>query len=192
MSGCGRGRVEDGRVACCYGQARSHPAHQIRTPPISGIRLPTGFTASNDGMLGGQALEAQNRRVLRNDIECELGDCPRTLHLAIFAREETAQPVQRRLGSTLRYALPREPVAKSVGKPAETCSACRVLRGPWIDIVPGTRRSPICLAPLHTLLGRARTRYPFPVRLTRCARTSAEGTSTRSVRRFSTKFFSPR
>jgi len=168
------GRVEDGRGSLGPMANAPFPIPRLIKPdePISGIRLfPTGFTAkAHDGTARGRRWRHRTPSSSMNDIECESAITAPLAPCAFRARN-LRTTFQRHIGRRYGMALAREPVAKSSWTSlAETCSACHNTSGHG-SILLGTRRSPILvLRPLHTLLGRARTQIPIPVRLKTDAR----------------------
>src|ERR1700675_5670 len=83
---------------------------------------------------------------------------PRPCTLCLRARNLRTR--SKTYWSTLRYAL-----AKVVGPASQRPVQLVAYFGPWIDIARHQKIADPCLEPLHTLLGRARTQIPIPVRL---------------------------
>src|SRR6202166_1913624 len=158
------GRVEDGRgsLGPMANAPFPTPAHQTGR---ADFRHPAFRPASPQGTrrdCSGQALEAQNAEFSMNDIECESAIAA-PLHL-VSSREKPAHTFKDVLVDATVCLAPRA-VAKVVGPASQRPVQLVAYFGPWIDIARHQKIADPCLEPLHTLLGRARTQIPIPVRL---------------------------
>ena len=97
-----------------------------------------------------------------NDIERESAIAA-PLHL-VSSREEPAQTFKDILVDATVCLAPRA-VAKVVRPAAQRPVQLVTYLRPWIDIARHQKIADLCFEPSHTLLGRARTQIPIPVRL---------------------------
>jgi len=141
------------------------PAFTGHTTGRADFRHPAFRLASPQGTrrdCSGQALEAQNAEFSMNYIECESAIAA-PLHL-VPSREEPAHAFKDVLVDATVCLAPRA-VAKLVGPASQWPFQLITYFRPWIDIARHQKIADPCLEPLHTLLGRARTQIPIPVRL---------------------------
>src|SRR6266481_5666549 len=138
------------------------PAHQTGRADFRHPAFRPASPQSTRRDRSGQALETQNAEFSMNDIECESA-ITAPLHL-VPSREEPAHTFKDVLVDTTVCLAPRA-VAKVVGPASQRPVQLATYFRPWIDIARHQKIADPCLEPLHTLIGRARTQIPIPVRL---------------------------
>ena len=97
-----------------------------------------------------------------NYIECK-STIAAPLHL-VPSREEPAHSFKDVLVDATVCLAPRT-IAKVVGPASQRPVQLVTHFRPWVGVARHQKIADLCLEPLHTLLGRACTQVPFPVRL---------------------------